>query len=714
MATAFELTRPAQQGRYEVTVYQLGWRLGGKGASGRGRAGRIEEHGLHLWLGFYDNAFALLRECYAELGRDPARFPIARWHDAIRPDAFVGIADRDSSGGWLKWSTCFPPGEGLPGDPLDKHNPFTLTQYLLRTFELVRSLLLDLRTHKSGAAPGTGGDADPAPATRPRRPPTLDAIERLIRYGIVGTAAGISEVISLLELAFPVLHVYPGPRVAGVLRTIAESIRREFEDLIERDDESRCKWEILDLVFAILTGFARHRLLLDPRGLDAINEYECRDWLRENGASERALDGAFVRGLYDLALAYEGGDPTRPALAAGQAVRGALRMFFTYRGQLFWKLQLGMGDAVFAPYYEVLKRRGVRFQFFHRLTGIGCAEQRSDSGAVTRYVDRLDFDVQAQVRGGAEYAPLIDVQGVPSWPAAPLYDQLESGTTAQAEQRDFESDWDQSMVTTRQLTVGRDFDFAVLAIGGGAVAGVAKELMAAEPRWRVAVQNINTVATQAFQIWMREDMNALGWTEPPITLSAFAKPFDTWADMRHLLEHEQWRDNPRALAYFCGVLADPVAGEVTTAATYPARRRDEVRDNAIRFLNEQAHALWPQSVRDGAFRWELLCQPDDNPVAADTRAVEVGAATGTARFDSQYWTANVNATDRYVLALPGTLKHRLSPLSREFDNLTVAGDWTDSGFNEGCVEAAVMSGRLAAHALCGAPALEDIIGYDHP
>ena len=43
IATAFELTRPEHQGEYHVTAYQLGWRLGGKGASGRGEAGPIEE-----------------------------------------------------------------------------------------------------------------------------------------------------------------------------------------------------------------------------------------------------------------------------------------------------------------------------------------------------------------------------------------------------------------------------------------------------------------------------------------------------------------------------------------------------------------------------------------------------------------------------------------------------------------------------------------------
>ena len=45
----------------------------------------------------------------------------------------------------------------------------------------------------------------------------------------------------------------------------------------------------------------------------------------------------------------------------------------------------------------------------------------------------------------------------------------------------------------------------------------------------------------------------------------------------------------------------------------------------------------------------------------------------------------------------GTLRHRISPLDGTYDNFTIAGDWTDAGFNEGCVEAAVMSGRLAAH-----------------
>ena len=62
----------------------MGWRLGGKGANGRrADAGqRIEEHGLHVWGGFYANAFRTMRECYAGLRR-PAGSPLATAEDAF-------------------------------------------------------------------------------------------------------------------------------------------------------------------------------------------------------------------------------------------------------------------------------------------------------------------------------------------------------------------------------------------------------------------------------------------------------------------------------------------------------------------------------------------------------------------------------------------------------------------------------------------------------
>ncbi|MEA2450776.1 MAG: hypothetical protein QOG63_2708, partial [Thermoleophilaceae bacterium] len=117
MTAAFELTNsPELRERYEVTVYQLGWRLGGKCASGRNAdyGARVQEHGLHVWFGFYENAFRVMREAYDELGRDPDA-PLATWRDAFKPcDEMVlydGFRDR-----WRGVSFDVPRNDGIPGD----------------------------------------------------------------------------------------------------------------------------------------------------------------------------------------------------------------------------------------------------------------------------------------------------------------------------------------------------------------------------------------------------------------------------------------------------------------------------------------------------------------------------------------------------------------------------------------------------------------------
>ena len=78
--------------------------------------GRIEEHGLHIWLGYYENAFRLLRECYDELDRrrtDPGA-PIRTWRDAMIPAPHVGLEEHHA-GGWQHWLGEFSPNDAAPG-----------------------------------------------------------------------------------------------------------------------------------------------------------------------------------------------------------------------------------------------------------------------------------------------------------------------------------------------------------------------------------------------------------------------------------------------------------------------------------------------------------------------------------------------------------------------------------------------------------------------
>jgi uncharacterized protein with NAD-binding domain and iron-sulfur cluster len=697
LTTAFELTRPEHEGRFEVTVYQMGWRLGGKGASGRGVADRIEEHGLHVWLGFYENAFRLIRDCYEERRSVMPHCRFADWRDAFKPAPDVGVADSNGEG-WEFWLAHFPPGKGEPGDPITDGNPMTVLAYLRQSVMLVGELLRSASAMRPDRAPpGPGGS--PAPVQGPEA--VVTAADALLRYGRLATTAALLEASDILRQAidrfFPQLFRDGASTPLRLIEGLAEASRRQLAQLVEDDGELRRVWQVIDLILAILRGATVHGLAIDPRGFDAINDHDWRDWLRMHGASEESLDSGFMRGIYDLTFAFEEGDVSRPRLAAGVALRGAMRMFFTYRGAFFWRMSAGMGDVVFAPLYQVLKARGVRFEFFHRLRNVKLAPPHEGEQP---YVESLEFDVQARVRGGGEYLPLVDVNGVPGWPALPDYGQLVNGRALAKEAPAFEAVYEDRSVARKTVRVTTDFDFVVLGVPIAVIPHVAREVVARERRWAEMVTHVKTVPTQAFQVWMKPDMRELGWERPPVVLSGFVQPFDTWADMTHLVPEERWSDPVRSIAYFCSVLPDsqPKAG---VSRRFHAAQSARVRANAVRFLDEDVHALWPNAVdQNGSFRWDVLANGD-------------GVGNGHP-FDTQHWAANVDPSDRYVLSLPGSIEYRLSPLDMSVDNLTIAGDWTATGLDSGCIESAVISGLLAAHALSRRPRLEEIVGYDHP
>jgi len=697
ITTAFELSRPEHRGKFEVTVYQQGWRLGGKGASGRGPSDRIEEHGLHIWMGFYENAFRLLRECYAELNRDPETSPMPDWQDAFYPDPYVGVMEPTADGGSLPWAAVFPPGQGLPGDPIEDGNPFSVRFYLQRSAELLRVLFEAIQLKQDRAGSPRDADASQTGLTQ--------TAEQLLRMGQLASLGALAQGATVLAGLVGQVSPTSSNLVLRLAEALAGNTRDQIERLTHEDMELKRLWIVLDLLLAGIRGILSYGLLTDPRGFDAIDDFDSREWLRLNGASETALQSGFLSGIYDLVFGYEQGDRRQPSVGAGQGLRGALRMFFGYRGAFFWKMRAGMGDVVFAPFYEVLARRGVRFEFFHRLEHVKMADPASLADGEKGYVEALEFDVQAHLRNPGHYQPLVDVKGLPCWPSEPAWDQLVDGDALRDEGRDFECFWDTRRVSTRRLQVGQDFDFVVLAVGLGAIPHLCSELVDRDPRWRAMVDHVQTIPTQAFQLWMNEDMKDLGWTGPPITVTAFDSTFDTWADMRQLIDAESWPSRGpracRAIAYFCSALAGHARIPGRDDSTYPARASAQVREDAIRHLDERIHELWPNALRPGGgFRWELLLDP--------------AGATGEKRFDTQFWTANVNPSDRYVLALPGSWRYRISPLDESYDNLTLAGDGTACGFIEGCVEAAVISGRLAAHALSLSPPLAEIVGFDHP
>ena len=60
---------------------------------------------------------------------------------------------------------------------------------------------------------------------------------------------------------------------------------------------------------------------------------------------------------------------------------------------------------------------------------------------------------------------------------------------------------------------------------------------------------------------------------------------------------------------------------------------------------------------------------------------------------------NIDPSERYVLSVPGSVAYRLWPDRSGLHNLYLAGDWVRSGVNAGCIEAAVIAGRMTARAI---------------
>jgi uncharacterized protein with NAD-binding domain and iron-sulfur cluster len=356
-----------------------------------------------------------------------------------------------------------------------------------------------------------------------------------------------------------------------------------------------------------------------------------------------------------------------------------------------------MGDTVFTPLYMVLKLRGVRFHFFRRVESLNLSLDRQEIASITmtRQVTlKEDNSVNCcgvRVEPG-EYCPLIMVKGLPCWPSTPDYEQIVEGPDLRERQINLESPWsDWPGVGREVLTLGNDFDLVILGISIGAFEEICQSLIQANGKWKNMVAETQTIHTQALQLWMGPSSSDLGWPYPRTILSSFVDPLDTSSDFSHLIVREHWPSAtaPNLLTYFCGPMLTPPLVPPRSDHDFPRRQRDEVENTVRETLRNSLGVLWPKGVDPvhGGINWGLLVDPANR--------------SGDQRLYSQYWTANINPSDRYVLSVPDSIRHRLKADASGFVNLYLAGDWVSTQLNLGCVEAATMSGMEAARAICG-------------
>lgn len=683
MATAFGITEsPNWQDDYDITVYQLGWRLGGKGASGRNSAHeqRIEEHGLHVWGGFYENAFRVIRACYKDLNRPP-NVPLATWDEAFKPSALVSFMEDLSP--WIAWSNRFPEYDSTPGD--GKPMP-SLWEGVLRIVEWVIQSYFDDDTAANVQAP-----ADTSQSTKRisgLAPEVIDWIENAVH---TGERKLLIDAYNIMRSLSSKSSEHPSDTHAMLVTLLKQVQQHRQNSIVDSNDNGKRRVEILiDLGITEVKGMLEDGVLI--HGFEVINDIDLMAWYRKHGAKETSIQSGLVRGCYDFIFAYENGDPTKPYLEAGTGLKMILRLIMWYKGAIFWKMQAGMGDTIFGPLYLVLKARGVKFSFFEKVQKLSLSSDKKSIASIT-------IGKQATLKNG-HYDPLVNVKDLPCWPSEPLYDQLVQGEQLKKDKINLESPWSPwQPVETYQLQQDKDFDIVVLATSLAPINDIGQELIANDASWQAMMTNVKTTQTQAFQLWMTPQLANLGWDDGPTILTGYGHPFETWADMSQVIVREVWPagKQPGSIAYFCGCLPDADPIPPYSDHQFPAQQTALAKQNAIDWLKRYIAGIWPKAEGQQGFEWSLLDDLTDSK--------------GVARFNSQYWRANIAPAERYVLSVPNSTKYKLKADKSGFDNLYLSGDWLQNGLDFGCIESATMGGLQASQAICGYP--KEIVGENN-
>jgi uncharacterized protein with NAD-binding domain and iron-sulfur cluster len=497
--------------------------------------------------------------------------------------------------------------------------------------------------------------------------------------------------------------------VVDSLNAVRDWFWSEVKEIVADDTAGRRSWIVFDLAVSIAVGMVEDEVV--QKGWNNIDDYDIKEWLRKHGANRITLQSGIIWGIYDFVFAYEKGDRDRPNLAAGSILRFMMQMVFDYKGSMCFSMDAGMGDVVFAPLYLVLKRRGVKFEFFHKVKHLGLDDSKTEIATIemerqVRVHDHLKAPSWVESLGGlaplehGEYWPLMEVKGLPCWPSEPLYDQLEYGHHLEDGWRTFnlESHWSAwPGGEPRTLHKGEDFDRVVLGISLGGLPEICSELIEHDERelgWKAMVDNVATVPTHGMQLWTRPDLLGLGWMGASAVVDGYDWAMSTYADLTHLIERESWpkRLHPGSIGYFCGNLPDDEARPPPSDHDYPRRALAAYKESARTWLKHAIKPLWPLATLTddpNQLNWDLLVDPQRR--------------RGEQRLDSQFLRVNIDPCERYVLTLKGTNKYRLAAGDSRYKNLVLAGDWTRNPLNTGCVEAATMSGMLAARAICGHP-----------
>jgi hypothetical protein len=542
-----------QRDRYEVSLYTTGFRLGGKCQSWRNpdKAFRIEEHGLHAFLGFYHNAFTAVHDAYL------SAFPDDGLGEALYRQAFhaepnngVMVFHKDV------WTYCPTPGRHLA--PLGQ-GPVSA----------------NLHSGQACSSPWRARSRGPATTSTPSATstacsawPSTESATRSRASGLPACAAPPAPpTAQKASLSSDLL----GGLTADVLIAIRDAIA-----LIFRLDKSISTyawflWTGVDTLLTIVIG-----LLEQPGAKPRRARRRRLPRLAARPRPARARRRALGRHRPGLR------DPVRPPAAAldPAALRtdrreGARRQHRLRRRhplvparvlrqqrRVSYRFTYSCAQTIMTPMYLALQKLGAKVHFFHTVTGLELAPAAAPSAASPPSTSSARPRSRPARRLPAAAHP--DLPNNPpelrDWPMDPALRPAGRRRMVQGEPHRLLrrlADRQHPRHHGRALREGVDFDLAVLGVPLGALPLIESPLTstqdpAADPRWKAMIDGIAVTQTMSFQLWFGTPAATL-LAEPRGLLTAYVQPEPSYGDFTPLISYEDWSDpKPQYCAYFTG------------------------------------------------------------------------------------------------------------------------------------------------------------------
>lgn len=363
------------------------------------------------FFGFYENAFRLLKQCYDELGGNG---PFSTIEDAFKPHSLI-VLEEYINKNWKTLPFDFPtnslvPWEGGGISSLWEHICTTI-EFVIQTYGVIDDYSQSKSTKSSSTSfakqMALGKEvmeclSDSSLLQFPSQLIQLFLQQPMFWGGwlnninqFIGNILQNLDLTSekvFLNLAYNLAKSLPKNTkthrrehhqlILKLIDRFKEHLISEIESKIGQNPDMLWRLTLIDLALANIRGLFVDEII-DFRSLDSLDEYNYKDWLLKHGARESSVKSAFIRVLYDLVYGFPEGNTDKPQLAAGTAIRVLTTILFKYNGAIMWKMQSGMADVVITPLYEVLKRRGVKFKFFHVVKQLHLDQNQQSIASIT-------------------------------------------------------------------------------------------------------------------------------------------------------------------------------------------------------------------------------------------------------------------------------------------------------------------------------------------